>query len=169
MAAVVGFRRSATAAPRCVVCVAGRRCLCDMVSSMTSAAPIPCAPLSPPRVRHARSPRLGAAAQRARRVLTTRLGVVRVCGRSRSAACRALAAAAASCPDPRAAGFRCSDANADGAQSRSRTQCARDCARCRTRRLVFSARSVRYVSGVRPLRAGAGSIERCYRDPPVPL
>jgi hypothetical protein len=90
-----------------------------------------------------RAPRANAAprpAQRTRRVLTTCLGVVRVCGRSRSAACRALDAAAASCPDPRAAGFRCSDANADGAQSRSRTQCARDCARCRTRRLVFPAR-----------------------------
>ena len=51
-----------------------------------------------------RAPRANAAprpAQRTRRVLTTRLGVVRVCGRSRSAACRALAAAAASCPDPR--------------------------------------------------------------------
>jgi hypothetical protein len=65
VAAVVGFRRSATAAFRCVVCVAGRRCLCDMVSSMTSAAPMPCAPLSPPRVRRARTPRLGQPSARA--------------------------------------------------------------------------------------------------------
>ena len=57
--------RLATAALRCVVCVAGRRCLCDMVSSMTSAAPMPCAPLSPPRVRRARTPRLGQPSARA--------------------------------------------------------------------------------------------------------